>query len=858
MKFWIRLAIKNVTNNRRFSLFFILNLSIGLVGFIALNSFNQSLHNHIDENLKNIITGDFAILSSQEPTDQEQVILKRVLGSDKKESQQIRFFSMAAGGRQSRLSEIVGIDEFYPLYGQIVLESQKDGYLNTIKHELFDHPGVWMTRDTAVSMGLQKGDLLKIGKRDFSIRNFILEDPDSALTSFEFAPRLYIGLNRVKETGLTQFGSRINYIRFYQYPKGTNVDAITEKLKTELKTLNQDTPGIRLYDRDRVNRNLARIIDNFTGYMGLIGIIALFLAGIGAAYLFRSYLNQNVKEIAILMSLGASRPEAYLLFFLQIIFLGMIASIIAIVLSVVLLPMFSLILKGIIPSGMTATTSQESLILALILGIAGSIIFCLPVISKIHRLKPVSLLQGTSPVTGKRPGYYLFQLLAFCPAIALFWIMSINQTRSFLKGTFFLGGFIGIMLIIAGIGWLLFSGCRPLSETRNVIRKISFRNLYRNKVSSISVFITIAMGAFLINLVPQLKNGLQEEISRPEGLKIPGFFLFDIQPEQVEPLKTFIKNKNLTLNNVSPIVRGRIQRVNEVDFNTWVELHRQQKSENRSRNRRREFNFSYRSKLDASESLINGAGFSSEIYDFAGDKPAEISIAKGFSDRYKISIGDILDFDIQGIPLNGKVINIRKVQWNSFQPNFFILFQEGVLEEAPKTFLASIPQMDSAVKNEFQNQLVKEFPNVSMIDISKTVQKFIGITDRLVFAINFMAYLSILAGMVVLYSIARYETQKRIWEVNLLKVLGAGFKDIRQIVLIEFGFIGFTASLFAMFLSLISSYAISYFFFDRLWSFNWGFSLFNLIAICLVCILTALAASNKVIRQKPLSILQAV
>jgi len=858
MNFWIRLAIKNITNNRRFSLFFILNLAIGLVGFIALNSFNQSLHDHIDDNLKNIITGDFAVLSSKEPTDNEQALLDRVLGPDKKESRQVRFFSMAAGSRQSRLSEIVGIDEFYPLYGQIKLESQEDGYLKTIKKQLFENSGIWMTRDSAVSMGLKKGDQLKIGKKDFIISNFILEDPDSALTSFEFAPRLYIGLNRVKETGLTQFGSRINYIRFYQYPKGTDIDGITEKLKLELKVQNKDTPGIRLYDKNRINQNLARIIDNFTGYMGLIGIIALFLAGIGAAYLFRSYLNQNVKEIAILMSLGATRPEAYLLFFMQIIFLGMIASIMAIVLSIVLLPMFSMILKGIIPAGMTATTSQESLVLALILGIVGSIIFCLPVISQIHRLKPVSLLQGTTPVSDKSSSYYVFQFLAFCPAILLFWMMSINQTQSFQKGTLFLGGFLGIMLIIAGMGWSLFSACKPLSETRNVIRKISFRNLYRNKVSSLSVFLTIAMGAFLINLVPQLKNGMQEEISRPAGLKIPGFFLFDIQPEQVEPLRTFIKNRKLVLNNVSPIIRGRIQRVNEIEFNKWIEQHREQKSENRSRNRRREFNFSYRSKLDVSESLIDGTTFSSEKFDFTDEKPAEISIAKGFSDRYKISIGDVLEFDIQGIPLSGKVINIRKVQWNSFQPNFFILFQKGVLEDAPKTFLASIPQMDSTQKSDFQNQLVEEFPNISMIDISKTVQKFIGITDRLVFAINFMAYLSILAGMVVLYSIARYETQKRIWEINLLKVLGAGFKDIRKIVLIEFGFIGFMAALFAMVLSLISSYAISYFFFDRLWSFNWGFSLFNLIAICLVCVLTALAASNKAIRQKPLSILQAV
>lgn len=158
-------------------------------------------------------------------------------------------------------------------------------------------------------------------------------------------------------------------------------------------------------------------------------------------------------------------------------------------------------------------------------------------------------------------------------------------------------------------------------------------------------------------------------------------------------------------------------------------------------------------------------------------------------------------------------------------------------------------------KQALQNELVKSFPNISVLDVNQTVKQIINITDRLTFAINFMASLAILAGLVVLFSIARHETHGRSWEINLLKVLGAGFGDIRKIVLLEFGFLGFSASFFATIVSLIVSYMIAWFFFERLWSFRWEYSLFCLISITLICVITAMLATGKVIKQKPAGLL---
>ncbi|MBU2648714.1 ABC transporter permease [bacterium] len=858
MNIWIRLALKELMNNKRFSLFFILNLSIGLVGFIALNSFNYSLHTHFQRNLRDMMTADFILRSSRALKAEESAMLDGALAKGFSRSQQVRFFSMVSSGNQSRLAEIIAIDRQYPLYGRIVLEKKGISNPDVIQAGLASQAGVWISRNVAVNMGLKIGTIIRIGQKNFQVDDFITEDPDSTVTSIEFAPRFYISREQIEDTGLIQFGSRINYLIFYRYPEGTDIPRITEPLKQELKEYYKGASEITIYDSRRVNRQLGRIINNFTGYMGLVGIVALFLAGIGTAYLFRSYLNGNLKEIAILMSLGATRPEAYFLFLAQVVILGLISSLTAIGLSTILLPAFPVILAGVVPSDLVVATDQVSLLLALILGTLGSIVFCLPVIFRIHRLKPLTLLQGNSDGEPVRIRGRVLQLAGFLPAILLFWGLAIFQARSLERGSIFLGGFVGVMLIIAGIGWLLFKGYHRLSRTPSPIRKIAFRNLYRNKFSSLSCFLTIAMGAFLINLIPQLRNGMQEEIQKPDGLKIPSFLLFDIQPEQLEPLQQFVIKKGYRLSNISPIILGRITRINDQDFKEWSSQYRSPESNEENAYRRRDFNVSYRSEMSEAETLVAGRDFSKKTYDFTSQEPAEISIAEGFAKWRHVNIGDVLTFDIQGILIRGRIINLRKVRWNSFQPNFYILFQPGVLEDAPKTFLASISMIEPEDRMALQNSIVGAFPNISMINVAQTIQKILGITDQLSFAINFMAYLSILAGLVVLYSIARYEAQRRLWEINLLKILGAGFRDIQTIILIEFGTLGLTAALLANLLSLGASYGISYIYFDRLWAFQWETSLFNLVAITLLSVLTALAAARKTIRQKPLSILQSV
>lgn len=845
---WLKLGLRELMKNRGFPLFFILNLSLGLAGFIGVHSFGNSLDRHLDQNLKLILTADLVVSANTALTSEELALVDQVLGPDKTMARLVRFYTMVRVGENARLVQVMAIDDAYPLYGSFSLEGRGE------PRDLQTKPGVLMTRDTAQTLGLT-GELgrsqdqpLVLGTRSFYLQDFFKEDPDQALTSLELAPKIYMGIGQLKGTGLMGFGSRVRYFYYYGFRPPTQIPVLTRQLVQAFAHQYPGPPRINVNDSRDVNQRLGRVTRHFTGYLGLVSMVALFLAGMATAYLFRGFLNLKQREMAILMTIGATRTEIFLYVGIQLILLGTLASFLAIFMALFLMPAFPLLFQGLIPSQIQTTPDFGTLILALAMGMAGSLIFCLPVLVRIFGVKPLMLLRGTSGDSSQNRQFVWIQGLSFLPGLGTFFLASVLVAGSIKTGFVFAAGFGLALIFLSCMGWLIFSGCKTLSRTRNPVGKIAFRNLFRNKWPSLSCFVTIAMGTFLMALIPQVQKGLQNEVMRPEGLKIPVFFLVDIQEER--PFVEFMKDQPAHVANLSPMVRGRILTVNHELFDE-----RNTGSGRQGRGRRLEFNFSYRRDLDVSETIVQGAPLSQTAWRFGSDLPFEISVEHSFADQYGLALGDLMEFDIQGIRLTGKVKNFRKVRWNSFQPNFYLLFQEGVLNDAPKTFLASISQVAPENRQVLKNSIVKAFPNVSVIDVTQMAKTLLTITDKLSLSIGFMAWLAMGAGLVSIFSIARHEARKNEAQVNLLKVLGADFRQVQAITLVEFGFIGFTAALVAVVLSFGVSMAISWYFFDNLWQADPGISLAILLTTPSACTVTALGASWRVLRSKPVKLL---
>jgi putative ABC transport system permease protein len=849
---WIRLGLKELIKNRGFALFFIINLTLGFAGFIAIHSFGRSLNRHLDDNLKNILTADLVVSSNRVLELKDLELINTVLGTKKQQARLISFYTMVRAGQNARLIRVMAIDNFYPLYGKFSLE--KSSEIKSIQNT----PGVFMTRDTAYVLGLRgkadKNFPITLGSKTFHIADFFVDDPDTSLTAVELAPKIYMGIDQLFDTGLIQFGSRIRYSRYFRFEPDADVPILVNTLRQEYAKAFPGKKRVNIYDSRDVNRRLDRLTRYFTGYMGLVSVVTLFLAGIATAYLFRGYLNLKQQEMAVLMSIGARHHEIWLYLSIQLIILGLIASILSIIISIALVPAFPVIFQGLIPDQVNLRIDPATIILALGLGTIGSMIFCLPVFVRLFAIKPLMLLRGTSDSIKKNTQQSVRQLASIIPGLAAFLLISIFAAGSMKNGIIFVVGFAIALAFLSLIGWLLLSACKRISHTRITVAKIAFRNLFRNKWASLSCFVTIAMGAFLISLIPQVQQGLQNEIVRPEGLKIPTFFLVDIQDEQKTPFIEFMQNQEGELANLSPMIRGRITTKNQQPFRQEV-----RQSDDKPRRRgghRLEFNFSYRKDLDVSETIVQGDPLSTTPWNFESKRPFEISVEQSFAERYNIQIGDFLGFEIQGLLFEGQVKNLRKIRWNSFQPNFFLLFQNGVLNDAPKTFLAAISNVPLSKRQDLKNRIVDAFPNVSVIDVTQMAGTLLGITNKLSLSIRFMAWLAIAAGLISIFSIARHEAWKNENQINLLKILGSKFSEIHAITLLEFGFVGFTAALSAILLSYAFSWAVSLYFFDNLWQINLTLSFLILFLTTGVCMFTAFTASRKVMKSKPMRLLE--
>jgi len=853
--FWPKLALKELLNNRRFSLFFLFNLALGLAGFIALDSFKKSLDIHLGKNSQAILGADLALTSYVPIDDQTLENLESGFPKNTLSTRKISLFTMVASKERSVLVQVTGIGENFPFYGKIILEKAGIVNPNMVRANLGINGDAWIYPELLFMLNINEGGSVAIGDSSFTVSDSVIDDSSSSFSSFGFAPRIYLGLKKIGETGLLSKKSRVSYQYLYSFPEGTELSAFVEDLRGKINTFDDSYSKIRVRTHKRAANNLARLLGYLNDYLGLIALIAVFLAGIGAAYLFRNYLVHRFREMSILMSLGATRQQTYLMVLWQLVFLGTGAALISIIISLGILPLLEILLVNFLPRGFETHVNVSSLIFALVLGSIGSLVFCLPVLTRINSVQPLMLLREAK---GHEADILILrQALSYLPLIILSWILSVWQSQSFIVGSAFVGMLFCSVLLLGFFSWVILLFAGKLSQTSgNTIKRLAFRNLQRNRAGAISCFIALSLGTLLINLIPQIYQGLQEEISRPADYRVPSLFLFDIQPEQIEPLQKLLINEKVKINYISPMVRARLEKVNgrkyKAEFNEGVSTRESQREQGF---RMRTLNLSFRTELSDSENIVEGRTFSGN-YDWNSDLPAEVSLEERFAERMSLNLGDLLTFNVHEVQIVAKVINLRKVKWNSFQPNFFILFQPGVLDDAPATYLASMGGLDKLERMNYQNLIVKEFPNVSVIDVTRTVQRILKISDQMVLALRFMAYLSIMAGLVVVFSIARHEVQGRLWELNLLKVLGAKFNDIQKMIQIEFAVLGIYAGIFGVGVSLIMSYGIAWWFFENLWKWTWQTSLASVVGVTALSVIVAWIATRSTLKSSPLNLLR--
>jgi putative ABC transport system permease protein len=749
----------------------VLTLFLGLLAFNSIDIVRFSIADSLRTQAKVLLAADIALTSRRPLTEAEKKSLESVLDKNDQVQEIWELYTMVRTNKSSRLVQLKALPRDFAFYGQLNLENS-DSVVS-----INESDKVWVHPELVFQLGLKNGDRVKIGDKIFTIANFVTGDFVNSWKGLSLAPKVYMGLERLMATGLVKPGSTVSYNYLIKVADVKSTEKKYEMLNQVLKD-----PAVKIYDDEKASKEIVRGLAAVSDYLGLVAIVALFLAGIGIHFLFNGYILRKRREIAIYNSLGLSRGRAVIIYSGYLLALGVTSLLPTWAVAYAILPRVNELIRSFMPFAVEPQLPISVLLVSVFVAALSICISGFSVLWRIHEEPPANLFREDrsfplSSLSGK--------LLGIISAGVLIWVLSVYQSQSLRVSTFFLLGLGGLllMLILVGVGFIKFLG--KYADWFPLTAKLAVKSLARQPAFSLFGIIAIGAAFFLSLLIPLIREGLVNELRQPPGIVLPNLFMFDIQEEQAPELKKLLAKDQLV--GLSPMVRARLVEINGAAFEKaqmpTLTTTREEDTEGRFRNRG--VNLSFRGELNEGETVIQGK-FGSGI-----------SIEKFFMDQLKLKMGDKLLFDVQGVPVEGIITSVRNVRWNSFMPNFFIIFQPGVLEDAPKTFLAAVKGLNNEQIGNVQNLIVDKFPNISVVDVRRTVDRITTIIHTMVNVLELMSYLCVLIGIVIFIAVLFHHGESLVREWQLLSLLGMAKAKVRRGHVLRMTVLGLVAGLVA-------------------------------------------------------------
>lgn len=783
---FVKFFWKEFRSDKSFNWFYILCLTLGLIGLLLVESFKVGVEEKISKNAKNFIASDLSISSRRSLELKEIQNIESYL-EDKKfhYANWVETYSLIMKIHQeenvntpiSKLANLNFVSEEFPYYGNVILENQgKKGSGDW--GEIHQAPVLWISRDLSWELNLKIGDDVKVGESNFKVGGIILQDQFSSFRGFNLAPKVFLSYKFLPLTDLIKFGSTATYTYAVKIPERVSVKAI----QNELRGLVPDK-AVKINGPEESSQQISRTLGLLSDYLSLIMLMTYLLSLVGLYYFSQHFLSKKLKTFSIYKAMGIKTSFLFKVNFFHLILLTFCSVVISTALVVFILPSVEIYFSRLTGELLYFKLSVMSLVSVLGLSFGGSLLALGPLFWGAMQT-PVATVFQDLPAELKR-----IKLYYFIPLLVYIIILAILLANSFKIGSIFLGA-LGVIIVLAAFSFKLFTYLLDhFSGKMGIVNRHASRILSRYFTSSFTIFICLLMGTTLTTFILQLESSLRSEFTQTYGDRRPDLFIFDLQDSQAEKFESIVKKEGWRRTIFAPMIRARLIKINDEPLQKRIEIIEEQKFQTREddsseRIRNRGVNLSYRAELSWSETLVSGK-FNNKICD---PKIAlcEISLEHTYARRLGAKLGDKLIFDVSGVEIEGVVTSLRAVKWTSFEPNFFILFQRGVLEDAPKTYLSSIKVKSLEEKRNVFSVMAKHFPSVSMLEVSELVRKITTIFDLMAIAIKFISFLSLFVALVVLVAVSFNHLDLRKKEMSLFYMLGLKTELIKKIYNREF------------------------------------------------------------------------
>ena len=743
-----------------------------------------------------------------------------------KQTETLNFPSMIRAGESLRLGDLKALGEGFPLRGSFRLLDPSTG--RELTADGVPEPGtVWLSRAGADALGARVGDAIGVGTSELRLAALVVQEPDAALDYFNTSPRVFLNLADIPATGLVQEGSRITY-RLVVAGDATAVEAFNATARDNLGR------GQRLETAASARPEIRRALDRADRFLGLAALVSVVLAAVAVAMAARRHSARHLSGSAVMRCLGASQNTLVGIHAGELLMLGLLGSGVGVALA------FGLqwLVAGWLTDALGLSipgAGWRPVLEGFGVGLTVLLAFGVPPVLALRRVSALRVLRRD--LDPAEPSAWLVALAGFSGLALLLWW----KAGSAALGTAMLLGILATLAVLAGLAWLLIALLRRVRSRLRGPWRYGLANVSRRAGASIAQVSALGLGLMALLLLTFVRTDLLDRWRNALPVDAPNRFIINVQPDQVGPVLDFLTAQGVAEPELFPMIRARLLDVNgkPVDAETLGE-----EGGRARRMAEREFNLSSAASLRKDNEVTSGVFWTGRV-----PEQTELSVEEELAAALGWKLGDTVTFDIAGSPYTGRITSLRKIDWESFRPNFFVIGSPGSLDAYSGSHITAVNVPEGRTR--FTSELVDAFPNLSVVDIDAVLDQVRGTVEQVSTVVEAVFYFSLAAGVLVLLAAVSASQDERLLEGGVMRVLGGSRRQLRWAQVSEFSAIGLLSGVVAAIAASVLAGVVAKQAFDLPWTPDPALALTGAAIGTVAALLAGLLATRRVLDAPP-------
>lgn len=773
-------------------------VTLAVAALTAVGFFADRLKGGLERDARQLLGGD-VVVSSDNPTPAAFVDKARSLGLQMGGT--VGFPTMArasdAHGGAAKLVALKGVQEGYPLRGNLRVATQPDG-LGVVTREVPARGQAWVDASLLEALGLRVGDELLLGESRLHIARIIVNEPDRGAGFSSFSPRVMLHSADLPGTHLILPASRITY-RFAV--AGTDAQAQAfEQWATE-QAKQRTVRGLRVESLQGGRPEMRQTLDRAEKFLNLVALLAALLSAVAVALAARGFAAKHLDDCAMLRVLGQSQRSIALSYSFEFSLVGLFASALGVAIGFAVHYVFVLMLSGLVDTALPAA-SLWPVAFGVGVGLTLLTAFGLPPILQLAQVPPLRVIRRDLG------GLKSTSLAVLALGVAGFAALLLAVSSDLKLGLIAVGGFAAATAVFALASWLAVKLLR-LSVNESTAPRwlvLATRQISARPAYAVVQVSALAVGLLALVLLVLLRTDLIGSWRKATPPDAPNRFVINVMPEQAAAFQQALRDGGVTKFDWFPMIRGRLVAINGKSVTPEdFAVERAQRLVDR------EFNISYAAQQPEHNAIVGGA--------WLPEQSNAISVEEGIAQTLGLKLGDTLRFDVGGTSSDAKITSLRKVDWGSMRANFFVIYPVSQMPSLPATYMSAFRAPDKrSEKPNFDNKLVHDFPNITNVDMTATIGQVQRVLEQVIRAVEFLFGFTLAAGLVVLFAAVTATREERAREFAIMRALGAGATLLRQVQQAELAGVGLLAGFLASVVASVVGWVLAKYAFEFEWT----------------------------------------